>query len=208
MKFSVIWQSSAFPLLLCCALPGPARAAETPEQRGKRVVYEALQALGGDAFLHMNGRVESGRAYSFYNKQISGLSIAKIYTRYLEPLPGKVEVRERENFGLKEDSGVLFTENEAWEMNFHGARPMDDDKFASYKISTLRNIFYILRMRRNEPGMIFESRGADVIHFRHGVLRFDRREGRRYDMRHQGFQRQGGVASTTCRTLQFRSRPM
>jgi len=38
-----------FPILLaCCALASA--AAETAAERGKRVVYEALQALGGDAF--------------------------------------------------------------------------------------------------------------------------------------------------------------
>jgi hypothetical protein len=39
--------------------------AETPEQRGKRVVDECLQALGGDRYLNMETRVESGRVYSF-----------------------------------------------------------------------------------------------------------------------------------------------
>ena len=71
------------------------------------MVYEALEAMGGDAFLHMNDRVESGRAYSFYRQQISGLSVAKIYTRYLAPEPGVPAVREREAFGEKEDSAVL-----------------------------------------------------------------------------------------------------
>jgi hypothetical protein len=31
-----------------------------------------------------------------------------------------------------------------------------------YKESVLRNYLYILRMRRNEPGIIFESRGSDI----------------------------------------------
>ena len=152
--------------LACCAAMAPARAAESAAERGKRVVYEALQALGGDAFLHMNDRVESGRAYSFYRERISGLSIARIYTRYLAPVPRQVEVRERENFGLHEDSGVLLLENGAWEINYHGALPMEDEKFANYKMSTLRNIFYILRQRLNEPEMSFYSQGSDMFEHR------------------------------------------
>ena len=35
---------------------------ESHQARGKRVVNEALAALGGDAFLHMQDRVETGRA--------------------------------------------------------------------------------------------------------------------------------------------------
>jgi len=150
-------------LTLSAALSAVSGAAETPAERGKRVVYEALAALGGDAFLRMNDRVESGRAYSFYRTQITGLSIATIYTRYLGPAPGVPAVREREAFGLHEDSAVLLTETGAWEVTFRGARPFDDTRYATYQDSTLRNILYILRQRLKEPGIEFYSRGADFF---------------------------------------------
>ena len=51
--------------------------------RGERVVKEALAALGGDAFLNMKDRTETGRSYSFYRERLRGLSITTIYTRYL-----------------------------------------------------------------------------------------------------------------------------
>ena len=163
MKASAFSKPCVFFLLGYGALTGAAPAAETAAERGKRVVYEALQALGGDAFLHMNDRVESGRAYSFYRTQISGLAIAKIYTRYLAPVPGKVEVRERENFGLKEDSAVLLTETGGWEITFRGARPLEEERYTNYKDSTLRNVLYILRQRLNEPELSFYSRGSDMF---------------------------------------------
>jgi hypothetical protein len=150
-------------LALAAALPAVVSAAETPAERGKRVVYEGLAALGGDAFLRMNDRVEAGRAYSFYRSQINGLSVARIYTRYAAPAPGVPAVREREAFGQKEDSAVLLTETGAWEVTFRGARPFDDKRYANYQDSTLKNILYILRQRLNEPGMEFYSRGADFL---------------------------------------------
>jgi len=140
--------------------------AETYQERGKRVVSECLNALGGDRYLKMENRQESGRAYSFYRERLSGLSIAKIYTRYypgVQDTAHELAQRERENFGKKEDYGVLFTEKEAWDVTFRGARPLAADRFARYKETTLRDIFYILRMRFHEPGLIFESRGSDVI---------------------------------------------
>jgi hypothetical protein len=162
-----LYQSGVFLLLGYGALTGAAPAAESPAERGKRVVYEALQALGGDAFLHMNDRVENGRAYSFYRDQISGLSVARVYTRYLAPAPGVPEVRERESFSrkpdAKEESAVLLTENGAWDISFRGARPLDDTRYATYKDSTLRNILYILRQRLKEPELSFYSRGSDMF---------------------------------------------
>jgi hypothetical protein len=156
-----------FFLLGYGALSGVAPAAESAAERGKRVVYEALQALGGDAFSRMNDRVESGRAYSFYRTQISGLAVAKIYTRYLAPVPGVAEVRERESFSRnsysKEESAVLLTENGAWDISFRGARPLEETRYATYKESTLRNVLYILRQRLNEPELSFYWRGSDLF---------------------------------------------
>jgi hypothetical protein len=156
MKFAVF--------ILLASMAPASFAAETAEQRGKRVIDEALRALGGDAFLRVQDRVETGRAYSFYRKELSGLSLAKVYTRYVAPSgkPGELAVRERESFGKEgADGAVLFNEDGGWEITFRGARPLDDQKYANYKDSTLRNVFYILRQRLKEPGLILYSQGSD-----------------------------------------------
>lgn len=134
------------------------------EARARSAVDAALAALGGEKFLAMEDRVESGRAYSFYREQLSGLSRATIYTRYLSrAAPGKLAVRERQAFGKEEESAVLFNENGAWEITFRGARPLADDRLARYRESTLLNVFYILRQRLKEPGMLFDARGSDIV---------------------------------------------
>jgi hypothetical protein len=149
------------PLAAVCCIAA-AFAQETQQQRGRRVVDDALKALGGSAYLHMEDRVESGHAYSFYNKQLSGLEIATIYTRYLAPVPGKVELRERDVFGQKKDeNGRLITEDRGWEYNYHGARPLADDVVETFRDSMLHNIFYILRMRLDEPGLTCYFMGTD-----------------------------------------------
>lgn len=151
-----------FPILIAAATV--ALPAETDAQRGKRVVDEALAALGGEKFLGMTDRVETGRAYSFYREQLSGLSRAKIYTRYRAVPGGKLEIEERQAFGKDEESSVLFMPNgEAYELSFRGARPLAQERLDRYYESTLRNVFYILHARLREPGMIFESKGSDVI---------------------------------------------
>ena len=149
--------------LLLCAACG---LAQNAEQRGKKIVDDAVAALGGQKFLTMEDRVEAGRAYSFYREQLSGLSIAKIYSRYITVATGKsgeeLGVRERQAFGKNEDSSVLFLENGGWEITYRGAKDLPKDRLDRYHDTTLRNIFYLLRQRLHEPGMIFESRGADV----------------------------------------------
>ncbi len=158
-------------LAVAGALLASVQAAEGPAERGKRLVNEALQALGGDAFLHMTSRVETGRAYSFYRSEITGLSTAKIYTRYISsPAPGKLALRERESFitpvRAEETSAVLFTEDGAWSLTYRGALPLDDERYQTFRDTTERSIFYILRCRLNEPGMDFYWDSTDVFNNR------------------------------------------
>jgi hypothetical protein len=137
------------------------------EIRGKKIVDDALAALGGNAYVTMTDRTESGRAYSYYHDQISGLSVAKIYTRYLTVAPAKLGEElgqlEKEVFGKTEDTSVLFLENAGWDISWRGNKQMEQERFDRYRESTLRNVLYIFRQRLHEPGMIFEAQGSDVI---------------------------------------------
>jgi len=150
------------------ALLAAVSAAETAEgTRGKKVIEDAIAALGGDKFLTMQDRVETGRAYSFYRDNISGLSIARIYTRYLAVDPTKsaheLGVRERQSFGKNEDWAVVLREDGGANITYHGPKPLPQEEFERYRETTLHNIFYILRERLHEPGIEFESRGSDVV---------------------------------------------
>ena len=155
--------------LLLCALSValPAARAESSQERGKHVIDEAVTALGGERFLQMQDRIESGRAYSFYREELNGLSIAKIYTRYLirpePPVPDFLGLRERQAFGKKENSAVILADGKGYEITFRGARPLPDTTIDRFKESAQRNVLYILRQRLGEPGLIMESRGTDVV---------------------------------------------
>jgi hypothetical protein len=155
-----------FGLFLClCASLCPAQTPSRAE-RGRKIVDEALAALGGDKFLAMRDRTESGRAYSFYNSRMSGLAKMKVYTRYLvrpePPKAGFFGVRERQAQGAKEDVYVLFTEAGCYDVTFRGAKPIPDDLVTRYHESTLHNILYILRQRLGEPGLAIEYKGTEL----------------------------------------------
>jgi hypothetical protein len=137
------------------------------EIKGKKIIEDSIAALGGRTFLTMADRTESGRAYSYYHDQISGLSIATIYTRYLTVEPSKsgaeIGQREKEVFGKNEDTSVLFLEDKGWDTSWRGSKQMEQDRFDKYRDSTIRNVLYLFRQRLKEPGMIFESQGSDVV---------------------------------------------
>lgn len=152
----VVWALAA------SALP----AGQERGVRGRELLERALDALGGEKFRSMRDRVETGRAYSFYREELSGLARTTISTRYLsdaEAGPGRLRVRERQSFGNNEDRGaVLFTESEGFQITFRGARPLPPDVWERYRETTLCNVFYILRQRLEEPGLLVEWRGTDL----------------------------------------------
>jgi hypothetical protein len=147
-------------------------AGQSREARGRELVNTAVEKLGGARFLGMKDKTEIGRVYSFYREQLSGLAKAIIYTRYLTtpdpPRTGEIYVRERTSYGgsvddrKKEDYAVMFDENSGYQITYRGARPIADDILTRYRDTVRRNIFYILRHRLKEPGLIIEHLGSDV----------------------------------------------
>lgn len=152
----------AFAVLVCLAASVPLCAQEQPD-RGRQFVGRAIAALGGDKFLHMQNRVARGRIYSFFHDQLSGLDVATIYTEYLGQPPAKgLGLRERELLGKKQDYSYLFLEDQGWDVTYRGARPIPDENWDRYERTTRNDIFYILRERRNEPGMLYDYIGTDT----------------------------------------------
>jgi len=161
--------------LLVAGLTSMAARAETSLQKGKRVVEEALAAVGGQAFLNMQNRVETGRIYSSYNDKVSGMAVDALYTKYLPrpdpPEPAFLGVRVRDARGRKpeditgkrQDDVILYIDGTGYEVTFRGARPLSDIVIQQFKAATLHNIFYILRQRLSEPGIVFDSRGSDFF---------------------------------------------
>ncbi|MBL8173264.1 MAG: hypothetical protein JNK48_01255 [Bryobacterales bacterium] len=150
------------------SLAGAPAFGQSKQERGKKIIDEAVTALGGRSFLEMKDRIEAGRAYSFYREQLSGLSHARIMTRYLtRPDPPRIDffgLRERQSFGKdKEDYAILFTEKDGYTLTYRGARPVPPDMNERFRETTRRNIFYILRQRLGEPGMIIEHEGSEIV---------------------------------------------
>lgn len=149
-----------FILILAAALGAFAQAAD----KGKQIVLDAIQGMGGEKFLSMRNRIETGRAFSFYREQVTGLSLATIYTEYLDHLPEKgLGVREREAFGKKQEYSVLFLEDEGYQINYRGARPVSDQTWKKYQKTTGSNIFYLMRMRLKDPKLAYDYVRSDVV---------------------------------------------
>ena len=151
---------------LSALAPAVLRAQKGPA-RAKELIGKITHALGGDAFRNMQSRLEAGRAYSFYNEELTGLSIARIYTRYLKPelapSANAVLMEQRQVFGKKQDVAAIITPKNAWEITFRGARDLGEERVQQFRDTTLRDVFYMLRIRLEEPDFGADAQGTDVV---------------------------------------------
>ena len=155
-------------IVLALVVATVAARAETQAQRkGKELLAQCLEALGGEAFLKMRDRVQTGRAYQFYQEQLRGLAVVTYLMKHdfapSSPEPGWLGIRERRDFGKNRDWSSLFFDGKGYEITFRGARPYPEDYMQQYRERMRRDIFYILKYRMNEPGMIFESMGSEIV---------------------------------------------
>jgi hypothetical protein len=148
--------------LAACVL----RADSGGQARGREIIEKAIQSLGGTAFRNMRTRTETGRAYSFYHNRLSEMSVARFHTKYLDDEASKnakVRQLQRQFYGKKRDDSVLYTASGAYELTFRGTRLLPADRAEQYREATLRDVFYILHQRIDEPGIEFDASGKDVV---------------------------------------------
>jgi hypothetical protein len=147
-------------------LAGPL-AAQISQEAGKKLIQQCFEAVGGQAFLNMRDRTVYGRAYQFYQQRLGGLAVVTYSIKYdpkpASPPPDWLGVRERRDYGKNRDYGSLFFEGKGYEITYRGAQPYPDSYMLQYRQRLRRDIFYILKYRLDEPGMIFESLGSEII---------------------------------------------
>jgi hypothetical protein len=163
------WSAFAVPLLgLIVWLAGGRRVdAQTKQETGKQLLEQALEALGGDAFLRARTLHQVGRAYAFYHENLRGLAVMNLYQQF-EPMPesheaGWLPISRREVYTEEGDYYSLYQNGKGWEVTYQGARPLPEDRQARYRDSARRDIFFMLRYRLNEEGMYFYHKGLEIV---------------------------------------------
>ena len=142
-------------------------AAETRQEKGARLVREAFDAIGGQSFLDIRTQVRSGRAYSFYNRQVRGQAPVTIYDKFEDLPPDAAQdwlpISRREVYTRKGDYYALFLNGQGYEVTYRGAVPQPEDYMVRYRLATRRDIFYFMRYRMDEPGLYFYYLGTEIV---------------------------------------------
>ena len=146
--------------LLCAACAGFV-AAETRQERASAWINEALQALGGDAFLPCRTAWKPVAPTPFTARSCRPVHREDLYPIPRRPCPARFASASGRPSARTRTAPCCSPENGGMEITFRGARPLET-ALQQLRTARVRNILYILRQRLKEPGLIFYSHGSDI----------------------------------------------
>jgi hypothetical protein len=137
-------------------LSGAAAAQTRDIDRGRKIVDQAIQALGGQAWLNTRDYRAEGTAFSFTRfEEMAGRSPLVNYERY----PDKF----RQEVGKHHDAIYIVNGEQGWDADYKGVAKMAEAEVERIRFGRSLNVDTILRFRLKEPGITLTFTGTDMI---------------------------------------------
>ena len=113
-------------------------------RKAKALLEQAIQALGGPAYLGIRDMQQAGRAYSFHHGRPTSNGVQ--YWRFTE-FPDK----ERIELTKERDIAQVYTGDKGYEITYKGAHPMEDKDVTEYMRRRRFSLDTLLRIWVNDP---------------------------------------------------------
>ena len=144
-------QPSSQPRESSSAVP----ADQANANQAKAVLEQAIQALGGQAYLTIRDREQQGRSYGFHHGRASGGGVA--FWSFTE-FPDK----ERVELTKERDVAELYVGNKGWELTYKGAHPIEEKDRIDYLRRRRFSLDTVLRTWVNDPTVVLLFEGAAI----------------------------------------------
>lgn len=115
-------------------------------RKAKALLAQAIQALGGQAYLNVRDTEQSGRAFSFHHGRPTSNGI--LFWRFTE-FPDK----ERVEVTKERDVAQVYNGDKGFEITYKGARPLDENDLTDYLRRRRLSLDTILRTWVNDPSV-------------------------------------------------------
>jgi hypothetical protein len=130
-----------------------------PEQsaaKAREILNQAVEALGGNAYLSVHDVTCTGRLGSFdHAGDVTGFGK---FIDYTQP-----PFKDRQENLPKRNIIQVFNGDKGWELDRGGVTDAPQADLLQFKEDVLKDIDYVLRRRIHEPGMILRYSGPDVV---------------------------------------------
>jgi len=142
------------------AAPTPA-AGQTPEQRGRMLIDEMIEALGGRAWLDRTSVQQEGRSAAFFSGRPTG-SVVDFREFHRLPVHGQTEA-DRIEFTKKRDVIQVWTGDGGYEITYKGNNPLPQDQVQDTLRRRAHSIDEVVRTWIHAPGVVIVAEGATMV---------------------------------------------
>lgn len=162
-KLGMLWFFSLFFIVCSSSLQPQASSLEGQVHdtaRGPKVLEEAIQALGGPAYLSARDYRAEGRAYQFSQEQLSGMARIVVYEKFPDKYRQEIE----------KDIVFVLNGEHGWEGTFRGVRELPSEEIERIRLGRDLSVDNLLRFRLKEPGLEVAFIGTDLVDGRQAEL--------------------------------------
>jgi hypothetical protein len=123
--------------------------------RARAVLEQAIQALGGQAYLNIQDISQEGRTFSFHNGRPNSLGV--IFWRFY-----KFPDKDRLELTKQRDVVYVYNADKGTEITYKGPHPMDPKDLTEYVRRRHFSLDWVLRKWLSEPGVALFYEGQTV----------------------------------------------
>ena len=132
---------------------------EESAAKAKEILQQAIQALGGTAYLNLRDATCEGRLSQFgHAGELNGFEKFVDYT--IPPFKDRTENLPKRNLI------TVMNGDKGWTLDRGGVSEASGADIAHFEEDTKKDMDYILRSRLKEPNMVFRYAGVDVVDLR------------------------------------------
>ena len=149
----------ALLLVVVRLVPAQENTVLMPEQSGakaKELIQQAIDALGGSAYLNVRDMTCTGRAGQFsHSGELNGF---ETFINYVEP-PTMDRTENLPQHNLID----VYNGDKGWTLDRGGVSEAAMTDLARFQDNIRKDLFNILKNRVHEDGMIFRYAGVDIV---------------------------------------------
>jgi hypothetical protein len=124
-------------------------------RKARAVLDQAIQALGGQAYLNLQDMTQEGRSYSFHHGEPNSLGM--LFWRFR-----KFPDKDRYELTKKRDVVELYTGDKGYEVTYRGLRDLDSKELDPYLRRRHFGLDAVLKEWLSQPGLALFYEGQTV----------------------------------------------